>query len=241
MKKVKVRLLQLGYPPIDLTKVALWKSEYFEFDKGIYYKRSLPNSDGDGWSYSKKLLSKIVGGGDEADITIGVTDKPIQDNYYLHRLSEKTCVLSLFEISNILAIENIPVEIFFILNVYEIVLLYWEFDRKISSNAYVVHHEDTRGCLFDFNPIKTDIIASTKQASLCEECRARLSKKPLPIGFVDGFVNELKRIKKPLIFKILDFVKEYPVWSFVISFCIAVIANLISNYFYDLLFKNGIK
>jgi hypothetical protein len=232
MNKVKIRLIQLGYPPIALTKAVRWKSKFFEIDMGVYHRSDLPDSDGTDWSYSKKLLSKIIGNGRESDITIGVIDKPIEANYYLHRLSEKTCVLSLYEMSGILAKENIPPEMFLIRNIYEVITLYFEFGGRIKSDAYTAHHEDTRGCLFDFNAIKSDIIASTKHVGLCSECSARLSQKKLPFGFVDGLEAELKRIKKPLVFRVIDFVKEHPIWSLGISLVISVSVNVVSNYIY---------
>jgi hypothetical protein len=195
----------------------------------------MPNSDSDGWEYSKELLSEIIGNGSGFDITFAVTDKPIEDNYYLHRLSEKTCVLSFYEISGILSAENIPPEVFLMRNVYEMVAIYTEFGNKLSSDAYTVHHEDTRGCLYDFNAIKTDVVVSTKKVGLCMECRARFLSKQLPMGFVEGFGKELKRIGKPLIYRVLDFVKEHPIVSLVISLVVSVVLNVFSNYLYDCL------
>jgi hypothetical protein len=237
VEKVKVRLLQLGSLPVSLTKVVQWKSGYFEIDTRVYQKGSLPNSDGEGWSYSKKLLNKIVGKGAGADITVGIIDKPIEGNYYLHRLTDKTCVLSLYQMTSILAAENIPVDLFIIRNLYEMVCLYYEFGEKLSSGAYSVHHEDTRGCLYDFNAIKTDIVASTKQVGLCVGCKARLSKTQLPQGFVAGFERELKRLKKPLVYAAIGFVKEHPYWSLLLSTLFGLVLNVAANIVYAVWLK----
>ncbi len=70
-----------------------WKSKLFEFETDVLVKSILTKSDGEGWSYSKKALSKIAGKNIDTDIALAVMDKPMELNYYLHRLSEKTCVL----------------------------------------------------------------------------------------------------------------------------------------------------
>ena len=118
MPKVRIRLIQLGYPSVDLRKVLHWKSKLFEV-VGIQHKADLPNSDGDQWTLSKKRLTKVIGKHEGADITFAVTDRPIENNYYMHRLTDQICVLSFYQVSGILAASNLQPEMFVLRNIYE--------------------------------------------------------------------------------------------------------------------------
>ncbi len=58
---------------------------------------------------------------------------------------------------------------------------------------------------------------------------------PLPLGLVDDVEREFKGIKKSLVYKLLDFVKAYPIAVFQISSARAWLLGLASNAAYDYL------
>ena len=237
MAKVKIQLMQLGYPPVDLREVSKWRSKQFEFTDGIIHKADLPDADTEAWRLSKARLLKVIGKSTGADITFAVTDRPIERNYYMHLLSDNVVVLTLNEVSGILAVANLQPEMFVLRNIYEIVCMWRELDGKAGATAYTLPHQDVRGCLYDLNFDKTDLVRSTESVHLCPQCKARLMGKPLPLGFVDDVERELKGIKKPLVYKVLDFVKAHPVAAFVISSAWALVLGLASNAVYGYLTK----
>jgi hypothetical protein len=230
--KVRIRLIQLGYPSVDLRKVLHWKSKLFEV-VGIQHKADLPNSDGDSWTLSKKRLAKVIGKNEGADLTFAVTDRPIEDNYYMHRLTDQTCVLSFYQVSGILAASNLQPEMFVLRNIYEMVSVWQEMGGKLGANAYDLHHEDTRGCLYDFNADKGEVVRSTERVRLCPSCKGRLTAASVPLGFVDGLEKEIRRIKKPWSYRLFDFVKAHPFWSLAISVVASLTLNLVATVFYE--------
>jgi hypothetical protein len=84
-------------------------------------------------------------------------------------------VLSLFEMGDILDRENHTVETFIVRCLYALVLAYVECGRSLSlSRALRLHHDETRGCLYDFNQNKVEIVRSLDKPKLCADCLARL-------------------------------------------------------------------
>ena len=234
--KVKIRLVQLGYPPVDLHKVLGWKSKLFEFHEGILHRADLPNSDGEFWTLSKKRLAKVIGKPNGADIVFAVTDRRIEGNYYMHRLSDRTCVLSFSEVSGILAAANILPEMFVLRNVYKALSLWHEFGGKVGAGGYAVHHEDTRGCLYDLNA-DNEVIRSTETVCLCSSCKARLLGTSVPLDFVADLEREIRRIKKPWVYRALDYVKAHPFKALAISLTASFTLNVLATVFYEVVLR----
>jgi hypothetical protein len=244
MNKVKVRLVQLGTPPVTLKNLLGWKSEIFEI-VGIHHVPELPKSDlndpkdtnNPPWAYSKGLLTGLMDGGEPADVKMGVINVPLEHDYFMHRLSDHTCVLTLHDMGEILTGANIPLETFVIRNLYEMVVMYLELGGSLKSEGYQLPHEDTRGCLFDFSAYKSNVIWSTENVNLCSSCKSRLKQKQLPLGFIDGLEHELKGIRKPLIFTVLDWVKRHPIWSMAISALVGLALSILGNIGYAVWLK----
>ena len=99
-----------------------------------------------------------------------------------------------------------------------------------SHEAYDMVHPDTRGCLFDQNGDKTDVIYNTEKPIICDQCKAFINSKSTSDGFIKEVESELKRIKKPLISSIELFIKKYPLFSvsltLISSFFISVLASV---------------
>jgi hypothetical protein len=241
MKKVKIRLVQLGYPPVDLHKVEGWSSELFEFDKSILHRSDLPNSDGKTWALSKRRLAEVIGRQDDVDVALAITDRPIERDYYMHRLSGHVCVMTFYDVAGILSSANLQPETFIIRNIYEVVSLWQEFGGEVDWEAYKVHHEDTRGCLYDFNADKRDLVRSTERVRLCPSCKARLLNTSVPLGFVDRLENELKRIKKSWGYRLFDFVKAHPFIALAISATVSLALNLTATVIYEAWLKGVLK
>ena len=153
-----------------------WKSDVFSIHHGTSIGH-LQNAAGPDWEYPSVQLSQLIRPVPEADFTVGVINARLENNFYMHRLSSTVGVLSLFEMADILRQSDHTVEDYILRNVYELAVLYAASDGQIPEDAYTWAHDDVRGCLFDMNANKPDIVFSMHKPTLCEECRARVLAK----------------------------------------------------------------
>ena len=56
----------------------------------------------------------------------------------------------------------------------------------------VLMHRETRGCLFDFCRVRSDIDVKLHAASLCHECRERLRRARIDTGVVDALLSVVR-------------------------------------------------
>jgi hypothetical protein len=234
--KTKITIIKVGYIDhiLNLEKIENWKSKLFEI-VDIQNIEYLPNSDiHDAYldqKFTKESLSKIISSCPEgSDFAVAITSYRFLDNFYMHRLNENRVGVSLYGITEILEMENIPIENFVIKQLYEICAL-----NLITNNneVYNIVHRDTRGCLFDMNGDRTNILYNTEKPIICESCKEKFKKKQIAQGTISNLNKELKRIRKPIILKIERYIKKYPLVSMIIS---AIIAVSISSTF-DLIWK----
>jgi len=102
-------------------------------------------------------------------------------------------------------------------------------------------HDETRGCLFDMNGIKTDIVYSLHKPIICNYCIEKLKQEKISNEVISRIQKELGGIKKPLFYRITSFVKKHPIWSLMISALFAIllgaIGSLIATVIYEMLKK----
>jgi hypothetical protein len=168
MKKVSVSIVFLGNTRdrIDIPLLNRWKSKLFSIIR-MSSTETIPNSAGPSWEYTKEQLSKIIKADPGSDLTIGIINAPIESNYYMRRLGNNVTVLSLFEMTEILAENNYRIETYILRNIYELLALYYGNDHTIPDSSFTWAHEDIRGCLFDMNAHKVNIIYSMNKPILC--------------------------------------------------------------------------
>lgn len=234
MQKIKVKLVTLGNLkyPVDFSLIEKWSSKIFEVHHADQVQ-ILPNTDGDGWSYSDRSLKKLVLTDNAYDVTIGVINARLEDDYYLRPLNEHVGVLSLFETADILRFSNLSIENFIIRVIYTICAIYLEGNRKIPITATDLVHDETRSCLFDFHANKADIVFSTEHPIICQPCKARIMGKQVPAEFLPTIENELKRIRKPLYYRLADFIRKHPVVALALTTATALLLNIAANFIYD--------
>lgn len=235
MEKVRIKLLFLGHPRHEINKNKLLKftSKYFQV-VGIESIEKLPKAKkNDGYldvEYSVEEVKSLVTAPKNADLTVAIMNYRYDDGFYLHRLSDSSVCLSISDVGQILINNNILLENFILKNIYEVVAFYLTLPSVSSDEAYEVVHGDTRGCLFDLNGDKSDVIYNTESPSICNECKSFINEKSLPDGFVNSFEKELKRIKKPLLSRVELFIRKYPLLSIsltlISSFMISVFASV---------------
>ena len=224
--KTKITLIKLGHVGhlVDFEKLKKWKSNLFEIVE-IQCVEHLPNSTiEDGYydqKYSVEDLKGKISCPKTSDIAVSIMMDRFIDNFYMHRVGSNCAALSLYRIPEILSIKDISIENFIIRQLYEICAfnLYYTF----SDEVYEFVHRDTRGCLFDMNGDRTDILHNTEKPIICEACRGKLKTKQINADTINLFEKELKKIEKPLIQKIERCIKKYPFVSMFISAIVSAI------------------
>jgi hypothetical protein len=99
---------------------------------------------------------------------------------------------------------------------------------ELGEGAGYFHHE-TRGCIFDITGIKTDLPASCNKPKICDECQERLKKNLVSNDIIELSQKKFLKIRKEFYYRILDFVKMYPVWALLISSVYGIILNIIAS------------
>jgi len=162
---------------------------------------------------------------------LAVANVPLQYNYYVRRLENNRVCMTYSEMTDILKSDNIPLENLLLRVLYSISLVYKRYDNGIPTNTDVTNytHDDTRGCIFDMNGIKKEVIYSLNGPQLCHSCVETLHKNRIERNLIEKVQRELKGIKKDLYFRIVDWIKLQPVLAIVISSVFAIILGIIGS------------
>lgn len=232
--KYKVALIRLGHSQhlVDFQYIKKWKSKLFSVS-GLYCIDHMSNSDiSDGYldvKYSRAQLKDCVFCPDAYDYAVAIMPYRFTDNFYMHRVSEKCVVISLYGIADILKEDAISVEHFIIKQLYEICAIRHLMKDLSSDEVYDFVHLDTRGCLFDMNGERTDILYNTEQPILCEECKGKFKGRQVEQEVVLLLEKEMKRIKKPILLRLERWIKHYPLLAILVSALTAILFNVIST------------
>jgi len=129
----------------------------------------------------------------------------------------------------ILSASNIPLENMVYRLLYAYTLAFKRKGNNILNGDDLTNftHDEARGCLFDMNGIKTDVVYSCHSPIVCSSCI-----EGLRAGTVSNEViaRTQKEIKKPLFFQIADFVKKHPMWSLLASAVAAIVLGGVGSY-----------
>jgi len=110
-------------------------------------------------------------------------------------------------------------------------------EATISPNFVDIHHDETRGCLFDMCGLKEEIIVQARNPKICYECEAKLRRILLPESFLFELKKELRQIKRHFYYRIGDCVKKHPILSLTIAAIATIILNLASSIIFRLFFS----
>ncbi|MCY4559452.1 MAG: hypothetical protein OXF79_24395 [Chloroflexi bacterium] len=168
---------------------------------------------------------------------------PLEHNWYVRRLTGNRVIFTFHEIADILRLHHIPLKNIVLRVLYAVTLVYRRYENRVPAATETTNytHDETRGCLFDMNASKWDVIYSCHQPRICDACvtdlrRAQISNEQ--IGAVQG---DIRHIKKPLFNKLTEFVRQHPILSFLISVVIALgvgtTGSLLGTILYQMMFK----
>jgi hypothetical protein len=235
MLKVKIRIKILGglKYKLNLDKIKKWKTSFYEIT-AIETLEALPDSiNKEDWSYSDEQLKNIIGDTSTSQATVAIISHKLTNNYYGRRITNNCYVLSLYQTAKIVFSNDLKLEDFIIQNLYYVAALYYRYKGKIPTSETIVTHQDIRGCLFDFNVNKKDLVFSLAKVSICDKCKADFDSTIVPENFVANIKTELSRIKKSRYFVIRDFIRRRPICSILLGVVLAVILNLLSSYIFS--------
>ena len=240
MAKRKIKLVLLGNlrHKLDINRLRKVKSRFFCIDQ-IESILHLPEpKKDDGYLnivYSRQEIIRIMSNINDSDIIIGIINYRFDDNFYLHRTGDNRACLSIADIDYLLTSKMISIENFIIKNIYEIVTFKDALNNLADDRVYQIVHQDTRGCLFDMNGDKFDVIYNTEKPVICDSCKAFFRGTSLPENYIDNLEKELKKIKRTLILEIELFIKKYPLFSILLTFAFSVLINIISSMIWEVL------
>lgn len=243
-QKTKIAIVTIGHMPFDFdwTKLKKWKSSLFEITGDIQSYALNANSDAVDWTFTDEKIEEVIPKDTAGDLLIAIVSVPIQYNWYSRRLNNNRAVVTFHEMSMILNHHDIPLENIILRILYAYTIAYKRNDNQLPSVNEKVDllHDETRGCLFDMNPNKIDIIASCNKPIICHSCISKLKNSKtqnISNESLELIQKEIKGIKKPLFFRITDWVKKHPILSLFISASLSIALNLLSSLLYDW-FKN---
>jgi len=241
MTKIKVKVGVIGYLPFDFNRKMIknWKSHVFEIVDDIDEFHFKNDSDTFSWGYSDKILNSELPVNYDGDFFIGITYVPIENNFYARRLDSNRVVLSYFEMYQILKEDNIPLENLLLRVIYAYTLVYLRNSKRLPAQNDLLGftHDDTRGCLFDMNGNKTDVVFSLDSPKICDDCTNRIRNEKVPDNCTNQIKKEIRRIKKKPFYKIIEFVKNRPIFSIVISAIFGISLSLIATIIYENVIK----
>lgn len=241
MSKTGITVATVGHMPADFNrqKIKEWDSSVFEIVDGIESYSLSCDSDGLGWEFTDEALGKVLPSKFNGEFLIAIVNVPIELNWYSRRLSANRVVFSFHEIKEILRYSNIPLENVIYRLLYAYTLLYKRSGNRIPETAEHTNftHDETRGCLFDMNGIKTDVVYSCHNPIVCSDCIERLRREKVSDETIAQCQSEIRRIRKALFYRITDFVKQHPLWSLAISGATALIlgalGSVLGSYVYE--------
>ena len=234
MRPIKISLVSLGNLkyPVSISHLEIWPSKVLTIQHGASVGH-LPNSDGGSWVYTDEHLLEVLKADEDSDFTVGLINVPLEGNYYMRRLTDKVAVLSLYEMADIVLYSEFTLEQFILRNIYELTVLFAANGKLIPTDYTTWAHDEVRGCIFDMNSSKSDIVFSLHRPILCPSCKTRVSSKQLPAEFVPTLERELLQIKKSLFVRMTEWVKVHPIFALLITATFGVVLNLIASVIFE--------
>lgn len=245
MSKVKIKLIILGQLPVDLDKIKLtkWKSDVFELVGQIDNYTITNNADGLSWEFSDSNIETQLPDTFEGDFLIAMTHVPLEDNYYARRFTNNRICMTFYEMADILNLSNIPIENLVYRLLYSYSLIFKRHGNRIPSRDEITTftHDETRGCLFDMNGIKSDVVYSTNKPILCDSCVQKLTTERVPTNTINKVKEELKLIKKGMYYRLADLIKKYPIYTLVLSTISALVIGFLGSFIATIVWEKLIK
>lgn len=240
MSKISVKIIMIGHIEkiIDFDLIQKHSSKFFAIEElDRIPDLPVPNKN-DGYLdviYSVEEMENILSNITHDGLCIGVMNYKYDDNFYMHRLDDNKVCISVAGLEEILKRKDISLENFILKNIYVIYIFYKVLGSTLNDKVYDFFHNDTRGCLFDLNGDKSDIIYNTEKPIICHECQSKINKQAIPSNFINQLEYALKNITKPMFKSIELFIRKYPLLSISATIIFSTTINILSSYIWELI------
>lgn len=241
MSKPKIQIAILGQSPpdFDARELVAWRSSVFEIKPNIESYQLNEDAAGNDWEFTDAQFEQRLRRDPGCSFMIIFVKVKLENNWYLRRLSDNRAVFTFYEMDQIVRFHGLPLKNLALRVIYATVLVYRRYGDCIpmgSEGTDYAHHE-TRGCLFDMNANKMDVVYSLHRPCICEYCCSQLKQAQVSNELLTVVQNELRRIQKPLIDRLASFVRVHTVWSIVLSvfsaLVLGVITSLVASWIYE--------
>jgi hypothetical protein len=234
MDKLNIALIRLGHQKesLDRQYVESWPSKLFR----VAFRATIdfpPDAQGDGWEYPDSQLRDLVRPIDSADITVIVVGAPLERNFYSRRLGNNVVAITLHEMAPIVSAANYRLEHFLIRSLYQLTVYFRALGSIPASDDMSWSHLDIRGCLFDMNVYKTDILYSMHIPKLCDACRTRTRERQVDADFLPALDRELSKLRRGLFYRAADWVKLHPLLSLGITAAFGITLNIMASVIFE--------
>ena len=189
--------------------------------KTIIKKPILDIGDADlsdiGYSDSK-LFSKFPKNNSN-NILVGITSRPLEDNYYTRTDSNNNFILiTLHETDELIEKTGATREDVIVVNLLSVIL-----SLQYKGDPY---HDETRGCIFDFCRNKIDMVHQLKFLRIEDDCREELIKGGVSKKDIEIVEKILNKIKNPSLLRSVVISLKNPIFNFFLG---GVIFGLVIN------------
>lgn len=234
MDVLNIALVRLGHQkePVNQVYLENWSSKLFKVTSRAAIDFT-PDAHGGGWEYPDTQLRELVRPVPLADITVALVSAPLERNFYSRRLGNGVVVFSIHEMAPILSAANYRLEQFLIRNLYQLAVYFRALGSVPASDQLTWSHHDIRGCLFDMNAHKSDILYSMHLPKLCDACRTRFRECQVDSSFLPTLDRELRRLRRGLFYRALDWIKIHPLWSLAITASFGIVLNIAASIIFE--------
>ena len=240
-QKVAIRVSVLGQlpPDFDLGALLRWRSSVFSVSDSAETYHLDDDAEGDDWEYTDEQLERYLDQAFPEDFQVILVNVPLEDNWYVRRLTGNRAVFTFHEIADILRLHHIPLKNVVLRVLYAVTLVYRRYGNRVPAGTEATNytHDETRGCLFDMNASKWDVVRSCHQPRLCDACVTDLKRAQISNEQIDAVQREIRHIKKPLFNRLTKFVRQHPILSFLISVAVALVVGTIGSLLGTILYR----
>ena len=215
-----------------------WSSLFFEIRIAEALPEDLfPEPPKDATGYTDAQLEALLAPLPGCQLTIGILDAALDDGYYMRRLSGNRAVISTHEVAPLLIDRGYRIQNFIYRNVYQLVIGFLRFEGQLpSTTERKLAHTPTRGCVFDWNGNREDILNSLDSPTLCAACREHV-RLTVVHHLLGRLMSELARIRKPVLMRAAGWIRnkvdKHPWLAIIVPVVGGLVLNLAARALYD--------
>lgn len=205
---------------------------WFNFE--VATSLNLGNPDLESYGYSDLVFKEILRPHQSHyDRFVVLTSVPIEDNFFTRDIDRRIVLCTTHQADQFIGLAGRSTEEYFALSICP-ELLSTEFQENSGRYWTELFHQDLRGCLFDFQGVKSQITAYLTKVSMCDQCRARLSDANVDQRAIRYAETLLSKIRRPSFQKAMKLSVLSPFIGFfyggvVIGFLVNILSSLVFN------------